>query len=196
MSNQRSKQIGMGEPPYSGRFGRHGPLTRESAAADSGSSPADLGASWSPTPARYLGEELAAELLGRVFARLPGAISVRLWSGAAFEVGAGADADESTSGRSEPRFTLVFRNPQAVCALILGRDPLRLVEAYFRDDLDIDGDLFAALSLRDHLESIQVPLRDRLSALLMARKLRSLNREAAQTAAYSIPSHGLEVRSH
>src|SRR5580692_2578963 len=104
----------------------------------------------------YEGEELAAELLGKVFAGLPGAIAVRLWRGAAFTVGGdavGRDAHE----HSNPRFVLVFRNPQAVCALILGRDPLRLAEAYFRGDMDIEGDLFAALCLKDHLESLKVP---------------------------------------
>src|SRR5579862_2888919 len=191
MSNQRFKQIRMGDPPYSGLFGRRGPLTRDSAPADTESS---AGAVSAPAPTPYLGEELAAELLGKVFARLPGSIPVRLWSGPAFKVG--AEADEAASGRSEPRFTLVFRNPQAVCTLILGRDPLRIVEAYFRDDLDIEGDLFAALSLKDHLESIQVPLRDRLSALLMARKLRSLNRKAAEAAADSAPTRSLTVRFH
>jgi cyclopropane-fatty-acyl-phospholipid synthase len=143
----------------------------------------------------YEGEELAAELLGKVFAGLPGAIAVRLWRGAAFTVGGdavGRDAHE----HSNPRFVLVFRNPQAVCALILGRDPLRLAEAYFRGDMDIEGDLFAALCLKDHLESLKVPVRDRLSSLLMALKLRSLNRQAALTGAAGGPSHGPRVRSH
>src|SRR5580692_6085394 len=99
----------------------------------------------------YEGEELATELLGKVFAGLPGAIAVRLWRGAAFMVG--GDAHEPFN----PRFVLVFRNPQAVCSLILGRDPLRLAEAYFRGDMDIEGDLFAALCLKDHLESLKVP---------------------------------------
>jgi cyclopropane-fatty-acyl-phospholipid synthase len=196
MSNQRSKQIRMGDAPYSGLFDRRGPLARGSAAADKSAPPAHRGFAASPAPAegRYLGEELAANLLGRVFARLPGAISVRLWSGLEFKVG--TDADESPNGRSEPRFTLVFRSPRAISSLVLGRDPLRLVDAYFRDDLDIEGDLFAALSLKDHLESIEMPLRDRLSAFFAARKLQALNRESAHGAADAVPSRGFQVRSH
>ena len=136
---------------------------------------------------------MAGELLGKVFAGLPGAIAVRLWRGATFLVG--ADAHEPSSARGEPRFTLVFRNPRAVCTLILGRDPLRLVEAYFRGDLDIQGDLFAALCLKDHLESMKVPVRDRLSSMLMALKLRSLNR-LAPTGGDAGASRGRQVRLH
>jgi cyclopropane-fatty-acyl-phospholipid synthase len=155
------------------------PLIRDAGAAD----PASLAGP-------YQGEALAAGLLGKVFAGLPRAIAVRLWRGAAFTVG--ADVHEP----SNARFVLVFRNPRAVCDLILGRDPLRLAEAYFRGDMDIEGDLFAALCLKDHLESLKVPLRDRLSAAVMALKLRTLNRRAALSAVAAVPSHGGHVRSH
>jgi cyclopropane-fatty-acyl-phospholipid synthase len=62
-----------------------------------------------------------------------------------------------------------------VVALVLGRDPLRLAEAYFRGDIDIEGDLFAALALKDHLEEIKLPLGQRWAAFLTALKLRSLS---------------------
>ena len=192
MSNQRSKQAAMGNSAYSDPLSTRTPLAREMEAADSGASA--NGAAATAVPIAYCSEELAAELLGKVFAELPGAIAVRLWRGPAFKVG--AEAGEASSPRGERRFILVFRNPQAVCTLVLGRDPLRLVEAYFRGDVDIEGDLFAALCLKDHLESMKVPLRDRLKSVLMALKLRSLNRQAARAALDSAPSHGREVRSH
>ena len=56
----------------------------------------------------------------------------------------------------ESPFALVFRNPEVVCSAVLGRDPLRLAEAYFRGDLDIEGDFFAALELKDHLQALQL----------------------------------------
>jgi cyclopropane-fatty-acyl-phospholipid synthase len=191
----------MGNFPYSGPLGRGNPLIRDAGVADSrglaAGDPAagDLpGADPTILAIPYEGEQLAAELLGKVFAGLPGAIAVRLWRGATFMVG--GDAHESSKGRGEPRFVLVFRNPQAVCGLILGRDPLQLAEAYFRGDMDIEGDLFAALCLKDHLESLQVPWRDRLSSALMALKLRSLNRQPALAGVAAVPSHGRRVRSH
>ena len=192
MSNQRSKQAAMGNSAYSDPLGGRTRLTREMDAADTGASANSVAATG--VPIACCSEELAAELLGKVFAELPGPIAVRLWSGPAFKVG--AEASGASSARAEPRFILVFRNPQAVCTLVLGRDPLRLVEAYFRGDVDIEGDLFAALCLKDHLESMKVPLRDRLKSVLMALKLGSLNRQAAEAARNSVPSHGREVRSH
>jgi cyclopropane-fatty-acyl-phospholipid synthase len=196
MSNERSKQETMGNSAYSGPLGRGNPLIRDARAADPGGLAAGDPAAGDPLalPVPYQGEELAAELLGKVFAGLPGAIAIRLWRGAAFMVG--EEAHEPSNARGEPRFTLVFRNPRAVCALILGRDPLRLVEAYFHGDMDIQGDLFAALCLKDHLESMKVPVRDRLGSALMALKLRSLNRQTGYTGADAGPSHGRQVRSH
>jgi cyclopropane-fatty-acyl-phospholipid synthase len=122
-------------------------------------------------------ERLARTLLERIFHRLPGVFAVRLWSGPAFRVGGSAGA-ASSAEYAEPGFELVFRNPAAVSALVLGRDPLRLADAYFRGDVDIEGDLFAALVLKDHLESLRLPWRERFQALFMALKLRSLNERA------------------
>jgi cyclopropane-fatty-acyl-phospholipid synthase len=144
--------------------------------------------------------DLAASLLRRVFRRLPFSVVVRLWNGSFLAVG-GNEVQPA-----DARFSLGFRNPQAVSALILGRDPLRLAEAYFRSELDIEGDFFAALRLKDHLEALRLPLGEQLSALLMARKLRSLNKhaprdwasatETPQGAQRSLPTHGQEVRGH
>src|ERR1700722_17807232 len=196
MSSQRSKQETMGNSAYSGPLDRGNRLIRDAGAPQPGGWAAGEPAAGEPAALAipYQGEELAAELLAKLFAGLPGAIAVRLWRGAAFMVG--GDAHEPSSARGAPRFTLVFRNPQAVCALILGRDPLRLVEAYFRGDMDIQGDLFAALCLKHHLESMKVPLRDRLSSALMALKLHSLNRQTAHTGLDARPSHGRQVRWH
>ncbi len=143
----------------------------------------------------YRGEEMAASLLVRIFQRVPASITVKLWSGAAFRVGASAGAGAGP-GAGEPRFVLVFRNPEAVSAMVLGQDPLRLAEAYFRGDVDIEGDLFAALCLKDHLESIQMPLRDRLGAAFIALRLRMQNQHAAPGTGEIVPSHGSEVRAH
>ena len=122
-----------------------------------------------PAEGGYRGADIAAELLTRLFRNLPGTLALRLWNGADLCIGkAGPD-------RREPRYALVFRNPGVVCSMVLGRDPLRLAEAYFRGDMDIEGDFFAALSLKDHLQSIRISPRDRLGAVIAALRLRALN---------------------
>jgi cyclopropane-fatty-acyl-phospholipid synthase len=125
----------------------------------------------------YAGQALAAELLAQIFKPLDMSVSVRLWSGPAFRVGGSAGAQPGEERRTaEPRFTLCFRTPAAVVSLVLGRDPLRLADAYFREQVDIEGDLFAALALKDHLSRIKLPLRERFGVSWLALKLHSLNR--------------------
>ncbi len=137
----------------------------------------------------YRGSELAADLLAKLFRRLPFRIALRLWNGASVQVGA-ADA-----GPAETAFTLVFRNPEVVCSAVLGRDPLRLAEAYFRGDLDIEGDFFAALKLRDHLPALRLTVAEQAAAAVAALRLRALNSGRHAPVGWG-PAHGRTVKAH
>jgi cyclopropane-fatty-acyl-phospholipid synthase len=153
----------MGDSTYPGPLGR-----ANSIITDGLQSPAQTG---------YAGQALAAQLLAQIFKRLGLEIAVRLWSGPAFRVGGRVPAAAgSKRAGTGPQFALWFRTPAAVVSLVLGRDPLRLAEAYFRGEIDIEGDLFAALALKDHLQEIKLALGERWGAFLRAVKLRSLNR--------------------
>lgn len=73
-------------------------------------------------------------------------MNARLWDGTLLQLG-------PTAGTQAP-FTLVYRHADGVQKMILSNsDPQRLAEAYFRDDFDIEGDLFAALALREHMQT-------------------------------------------
>ena len=111
------------------------------------------------------GAHHAARLLSQVFSRYHGSLALRLWNGTVLRLG------NASAHAPHPPFTLVCNHPGFVRSMVLGRDPLRLVEAYFRGDIDIEGDLFAALALKDHLRSIQLSLRERLIALVTALRL-------------------------
>jgi cyclopropane-fatty-acyl-phospholipid synthase len=112
--------------------------------------------------------DLAVDLLQRLFKNVADTISLRLWNGVQILVGRGG------ATRGEPRYTLAFRNPQVVCSLVLGRDPLGIVDAYFRGDIDIEGDFRAALGIRNRLQDIRLSLRDRVAAWIAATRLQSL----------------------
>jgi cyclopropane-fatty-acyl-phospholipid synthase len=156
----------------------------------------------SPSRAGYAGQALAAELLAKIFRHVRMGIALRLWSGPTFRVGAAGDG--AAGGSAAEPFVLWFRTPGAVVSLVLGRDPLRLAEAYFRGDVDIEGDLFAALGLRDHLEEMKLSPGERLGAFFMALKLRWRNRRLAaasgspgvQDAREGAHNHGRAVRAH
>jgi cyclopropane-fatty-acyl-phospholipid synthase len=132
----------------------------------------------------------AARLLRRLFRSFDGTLALRLWDGTNLKVG------KAIPGQPAPRFTLVFRNPRVVCSLVLGSDPLRLAEAYFHDDIDIKGDFFAALSLKDYLRSIRMPLHDRLGALLAVLRLQVINRNWDSAHARRAALRARSVRTH
>jgi cyclopropane-fatty-acyl-phospholipid synthase len=141
------------------------------------------------TPA-YRGSEQAALLLMRLFRRYPGVITVRLWNGTSIRAGSGAG-----SGADSP-FTLVFHSPEVVWSAVLGRDPLALADAYFRGDLDIEGDFFAALSIKDHLDALQMPPAEKLLAAFTALRLRMLNAAAHHTERLFAPSDAPRIKAH
>jgi cyclopropane-fatty-acyl-phospholipid synthase len=99
---------------------------------------------------------LAAELLGRVFAEVETPLAFRLWDGSAVEVGApGAKS-----------FAVVLRSPAVLRRLLRRPSPLRFGEAFIAGDLDIEGDLFAAMRAATAIEGLCVPLATRLGVLV------------------------------
>jgi len=111
--------------------------------------------------ARTGGAAVARPMVRRVFRDWPGRLAVRLWDGVTL-----------CFGESPPACTLVFRDPHAFRDLVLFRNPLRLADAYFRGRVDVEGDLYAALDLKDHLASLRLTVAERASFLLSALRLR------------------------
>ena len=118
-----------------------------------------------PGAAAHRRADEASDLLKRLFRSFDGSLALRLWNGTTLRLG------NAAPHASDPSFTLVCHHPGVVRSMLLGRDPLRLAEAYFQGDIDVEGDFFAALCLKDHMHSIRLSLRDRLGALLTALRL-------------------------
>jgi cyclopropane-fatty-acyl-phospholipid synthase len=138
--------------------------------------------------ARYRGSEQAAQLLMRLFRRYPDTLMLRLWDGTSIRAGA-------ATGRDSP-FTLVFRTPEVVWSAVLGRDPLALADAYFRGDLEIEGDFFAALSIKDHLDALQMPRGEKLLAAFTALRLRMLNAAGSHSGRLFSPADAPRIKAH
>jgi cyclopropane-fatty-acyl-phospholipid synthase len=139
--------------------------------------------------ASFRGSQQAAQLLMRLFRRYPQGLALRLWDGTAISAGGGASAADSP-------FTLVFRTPEAVWSAVLGRDPLALADAYFRGELDIEGDFFAALSIKDHLDALRMPRGEKLLAAATALRLRMINAAAQHSGRLFAPSDAPRIKAH
>lgn len=144
-------------------------------------------------PAPNCGDiERWARAFEKLLAAFDGALAVRLPDGSAGVFGRGARDAQA------PMFTLGLRNAEVVRAMVFGRDPLRFAELYFRGDVDVDGDLFCALRLKDHLQTLRLPWISRLA--LLPRIIGSANSSwrsgsggsAATLRASDVKSHSLE----
>jgi cyclopropane-fatty-acyl-phospholipid synthase len=103
-----------------------------------------------PSPRR------AAEVLRRVFDRISGGFAFRLWDGSVVNLGAG-----------QPVCTAVVHQPQTFIRLIRDPTPLNFAEAYVDGSIDLEGDLFEAMSIANSIEELHVPLLERMRVLLI-----------------------------
>jgi cyclopropane-fatty-acyl-phospholipid synthase len=104
---------------------------------------------------------LPAVALGRVFRHYPGDLRLRLWDGSQLEF-----------GRRPPTLTVDLRDPRAFRDLVLSRDPVTLAHDFFTGRIDLEGSIYDALRLKDHLARLSLTLRERafvLAAALLSR---------------------------
>lgn len=121
------------------------------------------------------------KILRRLFHGYPGGLAARLPSGAMLALGTHA-----------PEFTLVFKHPGVIRDLVLSQDPLRLAEAYFSGRMDCEGDIYRALSLKDHFQSLDLSAFDKAALAAAALKLRKPDDDTVQK---DVPSDVRWLRS-
>ena len=96
-------------------------------------------------------------IVKRVFSGYTGSLGVRLWDGRPISL-----------GRVSPVATVVIHANTLLRDLAWRPDVLRLAEAYFYGEIDVEGDLYALLKQKIHLQSLTVSMRDRLLLFLVA----------------------------
>jgi cyclopropane-fatty-acyl-phospholipid synthase len=99
-------------------------------------------------------------IVKRLLHDFQGTIALRLWNGSDY-----------VFGETVPKFTLVVRDPVVLRKLILKRNPITLVDAYFRGLVDFEGDLYAGLRLKPYLQKLSLPIRSRVVLVLDALRL-------------------------
>ena len=108
-------------------------------------------------------------ILKRLFKNSDTSISIRLWNGATFLIG-NAPLKQLT-----PAFTLVINHPRIIRLLVLNNTPMLLAESYFNGDIDIEGDFFAAIKLKD-TDSMVISWREKLIIIFKTITLPSQNK--------------------
>jgi hypothetical protein len=100
---------------------------------------------------RHVTPRRAADVLRRVFGRVPTGFAFRLWDGTLVRLGHGA-----------PVCTVVVHSPETFVRLIRDPTPLNFAEAYVESAVDLEGDLFAAMAVANAMEELRLSLGDRL----------------------------------
>lgn len=98
-------------------------------------------------------------------------LALRLWNGAVHAL-----------TTDKPHFTLVLRDPAWLRRLVMERSAVWLAHGYFSGRLDVEGDLYSALALKGHFESIRLSWRDKLALLRDALRLPASGGPAATLA--------------
>ena len=130
----------------------------------------------SSIPAGSVHADAALRILQRLLRSFRGSAALRLWNDVTHQI-----------GHTVPDFTIVVKDPAIVRALVLDRSPILLADAYFRDRLDFEGDLYAMLRLKGHFETLALSPTERLALFLDAMRL------PRKLCAKSPLSNGLEL---
>jgi cyclopropane-fatty-acyl-phospholipid synthase len=104
------------------------------------------------TPARDWRVDRAAAAIGPLIKALGEKrdFAVRFWDGRGFRAPRGV----------QPPFTLVIRRPGALRRMLLPPTDLAIGEAFVHGDFDVEGDIFAFVSLPDRFGQLPLGLRD------------------------------------
>jgi len=93
-------------------------------------------------------------IVTRLFRGFSGRAVLKLWNDHALQLNSGP-----------PEFTLVLRDPRVLQRFIAHATPVSLADAYFCGQLDVEGDLYSALALKEHFEGVVLSWRDKMRML-------------------------------
>jgi cyclopropane-fatty-acyl-phospholipid synthase len=129
--------------------------------------------------------EAAFRIVKRLLSSFPGAVGFYVMDQGALHFGVAAS-----------QFTLLIRDPAVLRRLVFERSPLPLVDGYIKGSIELDGDLYAALGLKQHFERFNFPFGERWMLLMDAWRLPAQLRIAPVSTTPPPPSQGSTSFSH
>jgi len=114
-----------------------------------------------PSPARETDNlEKIKKIFQRIFRDYRGNLAI--WSG---------KTEIITFGKGKPDCILIFNRLKPLYDLLRFRDPLLFADAYFRGWMDIEGDIYSVLKLKDYLKSLTLSGFEKISFWLATHSL-------------------------
>ena len=133
--------------------------------------------------------DAGTEIIKAMFKNHNGCIRVRLWNGEEFSIGQWCDIAK------EAAFTIVFRCPASIRSLLIFWDRLALVKAYFSGLIDIEGDFYGALELKDQIDKIQLSILDVIRLLKPIGQI-YLDKQFRNTDKQFFSANGIYINGH
>lgn len=127
-------------------------------------------------------------VLEQIFQDYTGSVGLQFWDGKVISL-----------GRDSPDVTIIVHSTKLLSELAWRPDPLRLAEAYFYGEIDVEGDLYALLMQRDHLQSLTLSIRARLAILYTALITSSYStpvRQNNESVRWSKPLQAIAAQKH
>src|SRR3989339_327167 len=90
--------------------------------------------------------EKVKTLLDKIFKNHPKNFSVKIWDGRVI------------SWNNNPKFMLIFKNKRIFKKIMASADLYIAGEAFIENNIDIEGDVFAAVRLGDYLSQIKLTM--------------------------------------
>jgi hypothetical protein len=104
---------------------------------------------------RHPSPAAAARILREVFGHIEAPFAFRLW-----------DGREVRFGPDQPACTAVIKTPETFLRLLRDPSPNNFAEAYVQSEVDLEGDLFAAMPVANAVEEMQLSPWRKLRLLL------------------------------
>jgi cyclopropane-fatty-acyl-phospholipid synthase len=102
--------------------------------------------------------------------------------------------DGSSLGAAEADTAIVLKSPRALTRLVYAPGELGFARAYVSDDLDIEGDIFEVLALRDMLEARTIDTDLRLNSRAVRRLLKAVVDLSALSLPPPVPPEEVRLR--
>jgi len=98
--------------------------------------------------------EKIQSVVRKVCSDVKSSFAIRFWDGSTICIG------------SRPRFTLAFNDKNAFRKILISPDALTAGEAFIKKQIDLEGDIYSALRIKDDFKNLRLTLAEKAAIIL------------------------------